>query len=119
MSEVDVYEARLREAMLTSDVEELDRLIDDDLVFTAFNGQIATKEDDLGMHRSGAIKIDSLDVLDLRARELGEVALVVAHVRISGTFQGQPASGEFRFTRVWHMKPEGWQIIVGSCTAVN
>lgn len=119
MSDVEIYEARLRVAMLASDVAELDRLIADDLIFTAFNGQLVTKEQDLEMHRSGSIKIEELDVLELLAREVGEVALVVAHVRISGSFDNQPASGEFRFTRVWQMKQEGWQIVAGACVAVS
>jgi len=119
MSEIERYELLLREAMIASDVEALDRLISDDLIFTAFTGQLATKEDDLAMHRSGAIQIETLDILDRQVRFLGEAAIVVSHVRIAGNFNHSPASGEFRFTRVWHMRPEGWQIVVGSTTAVS
>jgi hypothetical protein len=102
--------------MLASDVSMLDRLIADDLVFTAFTGRLATKADDLEMHRSGLIKIESLDVLGREVRILQEVAVVVAHVRLSGLFNNQPAGGEFRFLRVWAMKPDGWQIVAGQCT---
>lgn len=118
LNEVERYEDLLREAMLTSDVSMLDRLIADDLVFTAFTGHLATKADDLEMHRSGSIKIESLEVLGREVRLLPEVAVVIAHVRISGFFNHEPAGGEFRFLRVWAMKPDGWQIVAGQCTLV-
>lgn len=118
MSEVERYEQKLKEAMIASDVATLDRLISDDLVFTAFTGQLVTKQEDLEMHRSGSIKISSLDILDSQVRLLENIAVVIAHVRISGNFNHTPASGEFRFTRVWHMQPEGWQIVAGACVAI-
>ncbi|NJR32903.1 MAG: nuclear transport factor 2 family protein, partial [Chamaesiphon sp. CSU_1_12] len=53
-------EERLRQAMLTSDMAELDALIAPELIFTSYLGQLVSKEQDLDMHRSGSIKIESI-----------------------------------------------------------
>jgi len=44
--EILAREAELRRAQLESDVDALDRLLDDCLLFTSFDGTIATKNDD-------------------------------------------------------------------------
>src|SRR5690606_23834959 len=46
-------EERLRIAQLESDVAELARLLDDELMFTALDGSVVGKRDDLELHRSG------------------------------------------------------------------
>lgn len=45
-------EASLRQAMLESDVEALDRLVHDRLLFAGPDGAVYRKEDDLRVHRS-------------------------------------------------------------------
>ena len=50
-------EERLRQAMLKSDVAELDALIDDRLLFIGPDGAVFSKKDDLDLHRSGAERI--------------------------------------------------------------
>ncbi|HST07779.1 MAG TPA: nuclear transport factor 2 family protein [Gemmatimonadaceae bacterium] len=54
-------EAALRRAQLEGDVAVLDRLVDDELVFTGPNGLIYGKSDDLDGHRRGVIRITRLD----------------------------------------------------------
>ena len=56
-TEIHQAEERLRAAMLTGDVSELDALIDDRLVFIGPDGGAYTKEDDLELHRSGAERV--------------------------------------------------------------
>ena len=60
-SEIEIADQKLRSAMLASDVQTLDQLIDDDLLFIGLDGSVLTKEDDLGFHRSGEQRITALD----------------------------------------------------------
>jgi hypothetical protein len=41
-------------------------------------------------------------------------------MRLSGTYEGSPANGDFRFTRVWVVAPDSssWHIVVAHATAV-
>src|SRR3982750_4193895 len=48
--EIVALEARLRDAQLSADVEVLDKLIHEDLLFTGPDGQLATKAQDLEAH---------------------------------------------------------------------
>ena len=53
-------EERLRQAMLTSNVAELDELIAPELIFTNYSGQLVTKQQDLAIHQSGILKFSVL-----------------------------------------------------------
>ena len=117
--EIQAAEAALKQAMITSDVPTLDRLLADDLVFTNHLGQLVTKQADLDAHRSGIFAINQLKLSDQQVRFLGDVAVVTVAARITGTFADLDFAETLRFTRVWQAKSPGhWQVIVGHATAV-
>jgi ketosteroid isomerase-like protein len=111
-------EAALRKAQLTSDVQELDRLVDDALVFTGPNGAVYGKQDDLDAHRRGLIRITRLEPSEERVQRFGHIAVVSVRMEMSGTFEGAAFSGPFRYTRVWRAKENGWRIVAGHVSAV-
>jgi ketosteroid isomerase-like protein len=105
-------EERLRLAMLASDVSVLDDLLAPQLIATSHLGEIVRKQDDLAAHKSGLIKINELNPSEQQIRLYGEVAIVFVRMQISGTYNGNPANGDFRFTRVWAISPNGtWHIV--------
>jgi len=105
-------EDQLRTAMLNSDVAVLNELLAPDLIFTNHLGQLLGKDDDLVAYRSGALKVASLEPSELHIRALGEAAVVSVRMQLSGTYQGAPANGDFRFTRVWsRTHQERWQVV--------
>jgi Domain of unknown function (DUF4440) len=55
-SQIVQIEERLRQAMLNSDVAELDALIAPELLFTTYFGQVFSKQEDLALHQSGKLK---------------------------------------------------------------
>lgn len=59
---IEPYEAALRAAMLANDVDTLDTLLDDDLVFTIPSGLVISKYDDLSAHRAKLLRLDTLDI---------------------------------------------------------
>jgi hypothetical protein len=111
-------ETRLRMAMLNSDIEALDRLIDDRLLFVGPDGGIYSKQDDLELHRTGATRITRIDVHDmsLEAHASTVVATVVA--AMAGSFKGQAFAGRCRYLRVWLQCAQGWRIVGGSVCAL-
>ena len=106
-------EEQLRQAMLASDVLALDELLSPDLVFTNHVGQRIDKETDLSGHKSGALNISHLEPSEQKVQLISDkVAVVSVRVRVGGTYAGQPAGGDFIFTRVWAMSPfEKWQVV--------
>ena len=112
-------EDQLRFAMLSSDVAALSDLIAQELIFTNHLGQLLGKDDDLAAYRSGALKIASLEPSEQHVRALGYVAVVSVRMQLSGTYQGAPANGDFRFTRVWaRSQQERWQIVAAHASLI-
>jgi ketosteroid isomerase-like protein len=111
-------EAALRRAQLTGDVRELDRLVDDALVFVGPDGAIYGKKDDLDGHRQGVIKITRLDPGEESIQHFGNIAVVTVRMEMAGTFAGASFAGPFRYTRVWCARPDGWRIVAGHVSAV-
>lgn len=113
------HEAALRRAQLAGDVAELDRLLDDELVFTGPDGGLYSKADDLDAYRAGMVSITQLDASDERVQRFGDIAVVSVRMDMSGSFMGAPFSGPFRYTRVWCARPDGWRIVAGHVSAVG
>ncbi|PAJ79926.1 nuclear transport factor 2 family protein [Burkholderia ubonensis] len=118
---IEPGEAALRAAMLANDVDALDALLDDDLVFTVPTGQVISKEDDLAMHRAKLLRLDRLDRLDvqkMRASAIGEMILTTTKARLAGHFEGRAFDGVFAYTRLWRRSRAGWRVVAGHASQV-
>ena len=105
-------EERLRTAMLSSDVSALDELLASELIFTNHLGQLLGKENDLAAYRSGMLKVKELKPSEQHIRLTGDVAIVSVRMQLSGTYDDNPANGDFRFTRVWARSPDkAWHVV--------
>ena len=82
-------EERLRQAMLKSDVAELDALIDERLLFIGPDSAVYSKKDDLALHRSGAERIARLEVEELRIEIYPSAAIVVLLANMAGVVNDQ------------------------------
>ena len=112
-------EGELRRAQLASDVEALDRLIDEDLLFTGPTGQLATKAEDLSAHGTGLVKFRSHEPEEIRVRRIGaDVAVVALRTRLVVEVQDVTHSGTFRYTRIWHRRDGRWRIVAGHVSEV-
>ena len=109
------HEQRLYQAQLSSDVDGLDELIAEDLLFSGPDGRLFTKEQDLAMHRTGAMRIRSLEPKETTVRVLSAEAAVVSVVAaVKGDFDGEAAEGLVRYLRVWVLREGRWLIVAGS-----
>lgn len=107
-------EERLRQAMLSSNTAELDKLLSSDLIFTNHFGIVVSKQDDINLHASGDLDIKELQLSDQKIKLVNDAAVVTTQADIIGSYQGMPANGSFRFTRVWSRTTElHWQVVVG------
>jgi hypothetical protein len=116
--EILACESGLRQAQLTGDLAVLDRLLDDQLVFTAIDGTLASKADDLSLHRSGRLRITRVDPLDRRLLHLGATSVVSVRMDAEAVMDGVPVTAVLRYTRVWHKRPEGWRLVAGHMSVV-
>ncbi|BCQ25065.1 DUF3225 domain-containing protein [Caballeronia sp. NK8] len=108
-------EARLKQAMVASDVAALDALLADDLSFVDATGKVWSKADDLNGHRYGMQRIEKLDVEEQSVRVYGSFAVTVTRVALSGTFAGAPFAGSLRYTRTWGEVGGTWRVVAAQC----
>ena len=112
-------EERLRQAMLRSDVVELDALIAPELLFTNHLGQVVSKQEDLDAHRSGQFKFTELTPSERQIQLDCGFAVVSVLMHIVGSYKGTPVEQDIRFTRVWAVSKSGSiQIIAGHTSAI-
>jgi len=112
-------EHRLQAAQLSSDVESLDRLLDERLIFTGPDGRLYGKDDDLRVHRTGTQVIDSLHEEHLDVVVAGDTGVTWFLGRLSGSIDGTPFAARMRYTRTWIRDPEhGWRILAAHAGVV-
>lgn len=112
-------EEQLRLAILSSDVDALDRLLAPELIFTNHLGQVLSKEDDLMAHRSGIVKVQVLTPSEQHLQIKGAIAIVSVRMHISGSYNGVISDSDFRFTRVWTPSANNiWQVIAAHSSIV-
>ncbi|HDR9250988.1 nuclear transport factor 2 family protein [Burkholderia vietnamiensis] len=116
---IEPYEIALRAAMLSNDVDALDTLLDDDLIFTVPTGQIISKHDDLAAHRAKLLRVDTLDLVEMRVQAIGEMIVTATTVVLAGDFDGTPFSGRFAYTRLWRQAGDRWRVAAGHASQVS
>ncbi|MEA5605767.1 nuclear transport factor 2 family protein [Nostoc sp. UHCC 0252] len=118
-AQVIANEKNLLSAMKTNNVELLDQLLHDELLFNGPSGETATKAMDLENYRSGNINLHTLESSDLMLNMVGDDIVVAVTVEILGNYLGQEIDGKFRYLRVWKLFENNWKVIAGSVVTLN
>jgi ketosteroid isomerase-like protein len=113
-------EELLRQAMLAGDVEALDQLIHDELLFVGPTGALARKADDLENYRRGRQRMTKIEPRNLVIELFGDdIGVATVLTELEGVFDGSPFSGTFRYIRTWRREAGRWQIIGGAVMAAK
>jgi hypothetical protein len=121
MSKQDIenLEAQLAQAMLQNDIDVLDRLLSDDLVFSGPDGVMVSKAQDLALHRAGDIIFTTYEIDELLVQFYDPIEIAHVKVTLAGNFKGEAFAGDFRYLRIYLKKDEQWQIIGGQITMIT
>lgn len=111
-------ENQLREAMKKSDVEVLEQLLHDDLLFVLPSGEVITKKTDLETHKSGNLVLEEITSSIDSIKQIDENVVVTLSSKLKGKMLEQNFEGNFRYLRVWKMFDGQLKVIAGSCVAV-
>jgi hypothetical protein len=117
-STIRELEERLWRAQLSADVDALEELIADDLLFTGLSGSLETKAADLQQHRSGALKITKLNPIEFRVRVIPGGAITSVKMDAAALVAGKLNSATLRYTRIWISEGGRWQIAGGHISVV-
>ncbi len=112
-------ETRMLAAMLTSDVDALDALIADELVFTLPDGSSTGKQADLEAHRTGATRFERLDVQERNSHREGDSGTTETRVHAVVLWQGARIESALTYRRTWRLIDGDWQVVAGSATPTS
>lgn len=118
--EIEAIEERLKQAMLDSDIDALNQIIAEDLIFINHLGMPMSKQDDLDAHKSGFIKINRIENQDMKIKCEKDTAVVSVLSRIDGEFAGEKSEIQLRFMRVWkHTGDHSFVLIAAQSTMAS
>lgn len=120
MTELRRAEDRLLSAMIAGDVDELDRLVDDEAVFTDQGGQRLSKGEDLALHRSRILNVDRIEALtEPTIKPFGSFAVILSKLRIVGWYAGVPFDGCFAYSRIWRRVGADWVVAAAHASTAS
>jgi ketosteroid isomerase-like protein len=117
-TDIENEEQRLIEAIRQSDIGYLDRVLHEELVAMAPNGDIITKAMDLASHRAGEMVVDELRASIEHINVIGDTAVVTVLYHTKGKMLGQPIAGKYKYLRVWKKFGQGFKVIAATCFKV-
>ncbi|MCG6136354.1 MAG: nuclear transport factor 2 family protein [Nostoc sp. LLA-1] len=117
--QVIANEKNLLSAMKTNNVELLDQLLHDELLFNGPSGETVTKAMDLENYRSGNINLHTVESSELMLNMVADDVVVAVTVEIIGNYLGQEINGKFRYLRVWKLFENNWKVIAGSVVTLS
>jgi ketosteroid isomerase-like protein len=118
-AELSALESVWNEAHLRGDVNALDRLWADDLIVTVPNMPVMTKENAIGISRSGRLKFKRYETSDIRIRLYGEAAVVTGQVERTRELDGRDVHDKWRFTKVYIRREGRWQVVAWHASTVE
>jgi hypothetical protein len=117
--EIRDLEALRFHAMEKADVETLDRIISDDLIYTHSSGLRQSKFDVIGVLGSTEMKYESITPYDVRVRIYNGTAIVAGRATINIKAHGERESFEICYLDVY-VKQEGrWQMVAWQSSRVT
>jgi ketosteroid isomerase-like protein len=117
--EIIELEQKLIEAIRTSDLLFLDRILHQDLLFLAPNGTVITKAMDLDSHKAGEMVVEEIKSTIEELNITQDTAVVVLVYDTKGKMLGNPIEGRFKYVRVWKKFDDSFKVIGGSCLRVS
>ncbi|MEM6686838.1 MAG: nuclear transport factor 2 family protein [Bacteroidota bacterium] len=112
-------EQTLVHAMQHCDVEMLDELLHEDLLFTIPNGDTITKTVDSETYRSGNMNIAMISASKQEINLIDDCAVVSVVIEMKGTFFDFPLDGTYKVIRIWKVVDTQWKVIAGSSIKIN
>ena len=103
-------ETCLLTALMTKDIQTLDRLIDDKLVALSMASLTYTKDQLLAEVREKA-PYKQMEIVDLKVVQEGTVAIVLSDWKLDAFVHGFRLDGVFRVLKTWVQSEDGWRIL--------
>lgn len=114
--ELVTNEQVFNQALIHGDWKTVETLMGEDLVFTDADGAVSGKSDQIGEIKSGYLRLDSIEMSEVKVQDLGNVAVVIGKLAEKGRYKDTVISDIYRFTDVWAKRNRKWMLVAGQET---
>lgn len=118
-TEILALEDKLYTAIKESNIQALDELLYDDLLFITPMGDVITKEIDLKTYSDGALKIQELIPEVEQLNIVDDLAIIVLIMELKGSYNGETFEAKYRYIRFWKEFSDGIKVVGGSGSQIN
>ena len=101
----------MRRAFSEQDIDTLDALLADDLIYTHSNGKVENKAERLEGIADTRIRYESFEREDVETRILGRTAVVTGLSTAKLLVEGRPVVARLRTLSVWSHRDGRWQLV--------
>ena len=115
---LDVHKKRVK-ALIDGDLETLDQIVSDDLIFTTPHGTIMTKSMVFESVRNGKMNVTRMDVYDLVVREYGNTAILTYLTNTTYADNDVLVNGSVRSTTVYLRRNGIWKLVAAQQSLIN
>jgi hypothetical protein len=104
------------QATVTQDVEKLNAILADDLIYTHSSARLDNKASFISAMLSGATVYKTMDVEEIEARDFGDTVVLTGTAQLAISANGKPINFGVRFTNVYAKRDGDWQMAVWQST---
>lgn len=113
---VEALERQRFAALERNDLPALEQALAADLVYCHSNARCETRAQFLAALRDGSMRYRRVEVLELRARNVGGAVLLHGRIDLDAEMAGSAARMQLVYTDVWAQRDGRWQLIAWQST---
>src|SRR5215813_14193998 len=111
-------EQQWEDALTKSDVAALEKIYDDNLIYTHSNGSVDNKATYVGKIKSGATKYQSMKRDDIKVSVYGNAAVVTCHWEVHVLAGENKIDTNARYLHVYVKQKDGWKMVAHQATLI-
>jgi ketosteroid isomerase-like protein len=104
---------------LNHDADAMAKLLDDDFVFTDYDGTVMSKSQFLASIRDKSYQLTVEASEDMKLHRHGDTVIVTGATHEKGAFKGKPYQHQGRFTDTWMKKNGQWLCIASQLSLIT
>ena len=113
---IKALDAERMAAVVSGDVDTLDRILADDLTYVHTSAAIDTKASIMDGIRSGRLSYKKMAPRDVQVRDYGDSAVLRGQADVEVTSSGNDLTFSLEFTEVYVNGDNGWQLVAWQST---
>jgi ketosteroid isomerase-like protein len=104
---------------LNHDADAMGKLLDEDFVFTDYDGTVMSKEQFLETIRDKSYQLSLEASENMKLHRHGDTVVVIGATHEKGTYKGKPYQHQGRFTDTWMKKNGQWLCIASQLSLIS